>query len=83
MLYTFLDGRPTQLLELSRSQFDPEFFSHRAYVKFYVTFVTKVPYLTFCDKMRQFLVYEMDREGGNALPFCTHMLKSFLTEVTW
>ena len=34
----------------------PRIFSHYAYVKFFVTFVTKVPYLTFCDKMRQFLI---------------------------
>ena len=27
--------------------------------------MTKVPYLTFCDKMRQFLTKEMDRAGGN------------------
>ena len=44
---------------------DPELFSHSAYVKFVVTFATKVPYLTFCDKMRQFLIKEMEREGGN------------------
>ena len=31
----------------------------------FVTFATKVPYLTFCDKMRQFQIKEMDREGGN------------------
>ena len=35
------------------------------YVKIFVTFATKVPYLTFCDKMRQFLTKEMKREGGN------------------
>ena len=75
--------RSAQLAELSRSEFNPELFSYSTYDKIFVTITTKVPYLTFCDKMRQFLVYEMDREGGNALPFCTHMLKSFLTEVTW
>ena len=48
--------RPSQLGELSRSEFDPELFSHSMYVKFFVTFATKVPYLTFCDKMRQFLM---------------------------
>ena len=47
------------------SKFDPELFPHSAYVKFFVTFATKVLYLTFCDKMRQFLIKEMDREGGN------------------
>ena len=58
--------RPAQLAELSRSKFDPEIFSHSAYEKlFFVTFVTKVPYLTFSDKMRQFLIWEMDREGVN------------------
>ena len=45
--------RPTQLAELPRSKFDPELFSHSAYVKLLVTFATKVPYLAFCDKMRQ------------------------------
>ena len=44
-------GRPAQLAELPRSVFDPELFPHSAYVKFFVTFATKVPYLTFCDKM--------------------------------
>ena len=29
------------------------------------TFATKVSYLTFCDKMRQFLIKKMDRERGN------------------
>ena len=57
-------NRPAQLAELPRSKFDPELFSHSAYVKFFVTFATKVPYLTFCDKMRQFFIKEMDREGG-------------------
>ena len=57
--------RPTQLAELPRSKFDPELFSHSAYDKFFVTFTTKVSYLTFCDKMRQFLIQVMDREGGN------------------
>ena len=35
------------------------------HVKFFVTFATKVPYLTLSDKWRQFLIKEMDREGGN------------------
>ena len=56
-----LIDRPSQLAELSRREFDPELFSHSVYDKFFVTFATKVPYLTFCDKMRQFL----DREEGN------------------
>ena len=45
-----LEGRPAQLAELSRSEVDQELFSHGAYVKFFVTFATKVLYLTFCDK---------------------------------
>ena len=49
-------ARPAQLAELPRSEFDPELFPHSAYVKFFVTFVTKVPYLIFSDKMRQFLI---------------------------
>ena len=57
--------RPAQLVELSRSEFDPELFSHGAYDKFFVTVATKVPYLTFCDKMRHFLISEMDKEEGN------------------
>ena len=44
-------GRPAQLAELPRSKFDPELFPHIAYVDFFVTFATKVPYLTFCDKI--------------------------------
>ena len=43
--------RPAQLAELPRSEFDPELFPHSTYVKFFVTFATKVPYLTFCDKL--------------------------------
>ena len=60
--------RLAQLSKLSRSEFpdpDPELFSHGAYDKFFVTFPAKVPYLAFCDKMRQFLIKEMDREEGN------------------
>ena len=33
-------GRPAQLAELPRSEFDPELFPHSAYVKFFVTFAT-------------------------------------------
>ena len=40
-------SRPAQLAELLRSEFDPELFSH---AQFFVTFATKVPYLTLCDK---------------------------------
>ena len=32
--------RHSQLAEVSRSEFDPEVFSHHAYVKFFVTFAT-------------------------------------------
>ena len=49
-------NRLAQLAGLSRSEFDPELFSRSMYVKFFVTFETKVPYLTFCDKMSQFLI---------------------------
>ena len=55
---------PAQLAEHSRSEFDPELFSHSAYNKFFVTFATKVPYLTFCDKNETIFDLEMDREGG-------------------
>ena len=34
-------------------------------LSFFVTFATKVTYLTFCDKKRQSLIKEMDRVGGN------------------
>ena len=57
--------RLSQLAELSHSKFVPQLFPHNACVKFFVAFATKVPYLTFCDKMRRFLIQEMDREGGN------------------
>ena len=49
-------NRPAQHAELSRSEFDPELFFCSMYVKFFVTFETKVPYLTFCDKKGQFLI---------------------------
>ena len=42
--------RPSQPAELSRSEFDPELFSHSANVNFFVT------NLRFCDKMKQFLI---------------------------
>ena len=42
-----------------------ELFPHSAHVEIFVTFATKVLYLTFCNKMRQFLIQEMDKEGGN------------------
>ena len=43
--------RPARNAELPRSKFDPELFPHSAYVEIFVTFATKVPYLTFCNKM--------------------------------
>ena len=51
-----LFDRPAQLAELARSEFDPELFSRSAYVNFFVTFATKVPYLIFCDKIRHFFI---------------------------
>ena len=42
---------PARIAELPRSKFDPELFPHSAYVEIFVTFATKVPYLTFCNKM--------------------------------
>ena len=60
-----LDDRPSQLAELSQSEFNLESFSHSAYVQFFVTFAIKVMYLKFCDKMRQFLTQKMDTEGEN------------------
>ena len=44
-------SRPARIAELPRSKFDPELFPHSAYVEIFVTFATKVPYLTFCNKM--------------------------------
>ena len=49
--YRVLQSRPAQLAELPHSEFGPELFPHSAYVKFFVTFATKKPYLTFWDKM--------------------------------
>ena len=47
-------------------EFDPELLSHSAYVKFFVTFSTKVPYLTFRNKMRQWIEREeIQRKWGN------------------
>ena len=51
-----LTARLAQFAELPCSKFDPELFPHSAYVKFFVTFATKVPYLTFCDKVKQYLI---------------------------
>ena len=48
--------RPAQIAELPRSKFDPELFPHSAYVEIFVTFATKVPYLTFCNKMWRILM---------------------------
>ena len=40
-------------------------FSQRIWPKInFLTYAAKVPCLTFCDKMRQFSIEEMDREGG-------------------
>ena len=47
--YNQMQPRPSQLAELSRSEFNLELFSHSAYAKFFITFATKVPSLTFCD----------------------------------
>ena len=38
------------------SYFSTELFSRSAYVIFFVTFATKMAYLTYCDKMRQCLI---------------------------
>ena len=43
--------RPSQLAELSRNEFEPELLTHSAYAKFFVTFATKVSYLTFGNEM--------------------------------
>ena len=48
-IYVHILIRPSQLAVLSRSEFYKELFSHSTYVKFFVTFATKVPYWTFCD----------------------------------
>ena len=45
------ENRPAQLAELPHSEFGPELFPNSTYVKFFVTFATKKPYLTFWDKM--------------------------------
>ena len=50
-IITMVTHRPARIAELPRSKFDPELFPHSAYVEIFVTFVTKVPYLTFCNKM--------------------------------
>ena len=64
-LVDFALDRPAQIAELPRSKFDPELFPHSAYVEIFVTFATKVPYLTFCNKMWRILMKEMERGGGN------------------
>ena len=46
--------RPARIAELPRSKCDPELFPHSAYVEIFVTFATKVPYLTFCNKMPEY-----------------------------
>ena len=51
MINIMPSSRPARIAELPRSKFDPELFPHSAYVEIFVTFATKVPYLTFCNKM--------------------------------
>ena len=68
LTFFFIMYRPAQPAELSRTEFDPELFSHSAYVKFFVTVATKVPYLTFCDKMRLFLVCASNFEYSDSNP---------------
>ena len=54
-------GRPAQLARLPCSKIDPELFPHSAYVKIFVTFATKMPYLTFCDNVTNFDVGNGER----------------------
>ena len=53
--------RPAQIAELPRSKFAPELFPHSVYVEIFVTFATKVPYLTFYDKMRHFFIWKREK----------------------
>ena len=53
--------KPAQLAANSTSNY----FLIARMLSFFVTFATKVSYLTFCDKIRQFFIKEVDREGGN------------------
>ena len=50
--------RPAQHAELSRNDPDPELFSHSMYddSSLMSDIREKMPYLTFCNKMRQFLI---------------------------
>ena len=49
----------------------PEWFSHSVCVNFFITFATKVLFITFCDQMRQLLIWkwrereDMARKWGN------------------
>ena len=61
MATDLVDGRPSQLAELSHSKFDPELFSHSAYVQFFCD---------ICDKSAVFNVlrqYETIFNIGNGL----------------
>ena len=49
-------ARPSQFAELSRSEFDPELFSHSEYVKFFCDIRDKSAGINICDKMRPFLI---------------------------
>ena len=51
LFFFWVVPRPARIAELPRSKFDPELFPHSAYVEIFVTFATKVPNLTFCNKM--------------------------------
>ena len=64
---TDLAWKPPHLMQ-EKLFINPELVSHSTYVKFFVTFATKVRYSKFWNKMSQLLKYRkwiVDSEGGN------------------
>ena len=57
--------RPAQLAELSRSEFDPELFSHSAYDKFFCDIRDKSAVFNILRQNETIFDLEMDGEGGN------------------
>ena len=61
-LMDYLKAGPHNLRSFFAAHLTQIYFLIARMLSFCVTFATKVQYLTFCDKMRQFLIQEMERE---------------------
>ena len=56
LISNVMASRPSQLGELSRSEFNPKLFSHSTYDKFLCDIRDKSVVFNICDNMRQFLI---------------------------